>query len=182
LPEAPVQAPAPTPPAAATNAANLANSAGGAPTPPVAKTAGQSQAGVPDVRVVIVPSQAFSFLGNHRPMTQKIDDVKNQMISQWVAKIAAGSAALVSLLASAVYFIWVLRGVSLENGTLSAPVWKSMDPLSVLENFESRRRRKQRIASDSKSLESLINQLKVKRNHPSAQPLQSGAEAGKEKV
>jgi hypothetical protein len=181
--ESPVQMSAPTPPAAAiNNTANLAGSAGGAPTLADAKPGPQPQAGVPNIRIVAAPSQVFSSPRNHQAITHEIDDAKNQMISQWVAKVAARSAALVSLLASAVYFISVLRGVSLENNTLSAPVWNSMDPLSVLDSFESRRRRKQHRASEGKSLESLINQLKVKRNHPSARPLQSRTEAGKEKV
>jgi hypothetical protein len=165
------------------NAANQANVAASAPTPAAAKPDPQPPAIVPSVRVVNAPSHPSSSLqGNRRPMAREMGHVKNPMVSQWVARIAAGSAAVVSLLASAASFLWMLRGGSLASSPLSAPVWKSMDPVSVLDNFERHKRRRQRIAANGKSLEALTNQLKVKRDHPSAQPLQSGAEAGKENV
>ena len=98
-------------------------------------------------------------------------------------KIAAGSATVVSLSTSAIYFIWLLRGGSLLSSMLSVlPAWKSIDPLPVLENFESRRRRKQRMASDHESLESLIDRSNKAANRPSAPPPEGNSGTGQESV
>jgi hypothetical protein len=167
---------------AANNAVNAAEQNGAPAAKAVAmKLAPQAPAGVPDARVVTVPSQVFSFLGSQSPMTQEIDNVKDQMVSQHAMKLAAGSATVVSLSGSAVYFIWLLRGGSLLSSMLSVlPAWKSIDPLPVLENFESRRRRKERIASDRESLESLIDRSKA--SGSSAQMPDSAQKAGQESV
>jgi len=115
---------------------------------------------VADVRVVTVPDQVFKFLTPQGQMLASLDTVKSQMASQKALKVSAGSATVVSVGASAAYFIWLLRGGSLVGSLLSIfPAWKSIDPLPVLDSFEnSRKRRKDRAVRDAESLESLVDQ------------------------
>jgi hypothetical protein len=127
---------------------------------------------VPDSRVETVPDQIFPFLSKQSEMSKELDQVKEEIASQTEMKIAAGSATVVSFSASAAYFIWLLRGGSLLSSILSViPAWKSIDPLPVLDNFESRKRRKARIASDLESLESLVD----KSNNAAPNPASRGA-------
>jgi hypothetical protein len=91
-------------------------------------------------------------------MSKEMDIVEKEMTSEAKLKMAAGSATVVSFGASAAYFIWLLRGGSLLSSLLSVlPAWKSIDPLPVLEAFESKKRRKTRMDSDLESLESLVD-------------------------
>jgi flagellar basal body-associated protein FliL len=92
-------------------------------------------------------------------MLKNLDTVKSDMASEKSLKVAAGSATVVSLGASAAYFVWLLRGGSLLSSLLSIfPAWKAMDPLPVLDSYEnSRKRRKGRAAIDAESLESMVD-------------------------
>jgi hypothetical protein len=117
-------------------------------------------ADVLDARVETVPDQVFSFLSPGSRMSREMNDLDDQTVSRplKMGKIVVGSATCVSMGASAAYFIWLMRGGSLLSSMLSTfPTWNSIDPLPVLDNFESRKRRKARIASDGESLESLID-------------------------
>jgi hypothetical protein len=119
----------------------------------------QSLAVIPSVKVETVPEQVFPFLAQQSPMWKNMDSVKDEMASQKTLKFEAGSATVASLGASAAYLLWLLRGGSLLSSLLSIfPAWKSMDPLPVLESFESeRKRRKRRGAAESESLETLVD-------------------------
>jgi len=115
---------------------------------------------VPSLKVQTVPEQVFPFLAEQSPMWKNIDIAKREMASETKMKVEAGTATVASLGASAAYLIWILRGGSLLSSLLSIfPAWKSMDPLPVLESFESeRKRRKRRGAAESESLESLVDE------------------------
>ncbi|MGA2583457.1 MAG: Ig-like domain-containing protein [Tepidisphaeraceae bacterium] len=143
--------------AAPAPAANVAAAA--APAAVAAIKQPEANPTVPDVKVNTVPDQVFTFLAPQSPMLKNLDTVKSDMASEKSLKVAAGSATVVSLGASAAYFVWLLRGGSLLSSLLSIfPAWKAMDPLPVLDSYEnSRKRRKGRAAIDAESLESMVD-------------------------
>ncbi len=96
-------------------------------------------------------------------MVQQLDQLKQEANSKplTTVRIIAGSATFASIGVSAAYLLWLIRGGSLLFSMLSFfPAWRSIDPLPVLDNFESRKRRKARIDGDAESLESLIDNSK----------------------
>jgi hypothetical protein len=118
-------------------------------------------AAVPDVRVESVPEQVFPFLSARSEMSKELDKATDNIVSEKKIKIVAGSATVASFGASAAYVLWMLRGGSLLSSLLSIlPAWQSIDPLPVLDNFESKKRRKKRMNSDgddAESLESMVD-------------------------
>jgi hypothetical protein len=111
-----------------------------------------------DIRVQSVPEQVFSFLGSSSEMSRELDQADDKLVSEHKLKIVAGSATVASFSASAAYLLWMLRGGSLLSSLLSIlPAWRTIDPLPVLDNFESRKRRKSRTKSDVESLESMVD-------------------------
>ena len=143
--------PSDTTPTATPQAANGAAASVAAPTTPTA---------VPDMRVESMPEQVFPFLAAKSEMSQEMDAADDKLVHDRKLKMVAGSATVASFGASAAYVLWLLRGGSLLSSLLSIlPAWQSIDPLPVLDNFESRKRRKSRMDSDSddESLESMVD-------------------------
>jgi hypothetical protein len=113
---------------------------------------------VPDLRVDAVPEQVFPFLAARSEMSREMDVADRKIVAETQLKVVAGSATVASFGASAAYVIWMLRGGSLLSSLLSIlPAWQSIDPLPVLDNFESRKRRKNRMQSDDESIESMVD-------------------------
>jgi hypothetical protein len=159
----PIPAPAPAPPQPKQNDATIkpapqaANAAANAAVASAA-TPNTPASAVPDVRVESVPEQVFPFLAARSDMSKEMDAADDKLTSEKKLKIVAGSATAASFGASAAYVLWLLRGGSLLSSLLSIlPAWQSMDPLPVLDNFESRKRRKKRMNSDLESLESMVD-------------------------
>jgi hypothetical protein len=110
------------------------------------------------MRVESAPEQVFPFLSAKSEMSKEMDAADDKLISDRKLNVVAGSATAASFGASAAYVLWMLRGGSLLSSLLSIlPAWQSMDPLPVLDNFESRKRRKTRMKSDLESLESMVD-------------------------
>jgi hypothetical protein len=130
------------------------SAAEGTGTPPSQATA------VPDVRVESLPEQVFPFLAPKSEMSKEMDAADENIVHEHKLKVVAGTASVASVGASAAYVLWLLRGGSLLSSLLSMlPAWQSIDPLPVLDNFESRKRRKKRMNADSdgESIESMVD-------------------------
>jgi hypothetical protein len=164
-PAPPAPAPAPAKPTDNTPKAPPPAAAPPANAPEKGATAGNAlppsqAAAVPDIRVESVPEQVFPFLAAKSEMSREMDAADDKLIHDHKLKIVAGSATVASFGASAAYVLWLLRGGSLLSSLLSMlPAWQSIDPLPVLDNFESRKRRKKRMNADSEgeSLESMVD-------------------------
>jgi hypothetical protein len=167
-PAAPAKPAVQTPPPAPANGASNSTATPVASAREDAPPSPARGAAIPDVRIDSVPEQVFPFLAKQSEMSKQMDDVAKELASGSKTRFAAGSASVVSLGASAAYFVWLLRGGSLLSSMLSIfPAWKSIDPLPVLDNFESRKRRKARIASDKESLESMVDKSNLEPINPS---------------
>jgi hypothetical protein len=142
------------------------------PTNPAVATPAKPSVAVPDIRVHSVPDQVFSFLGSRSEMSRELDEADDKLITDHKLRIVAGSATVASVSASAAYLLWMLRGGSLLSSLLSIlPAWRTLDPLPVLDNFESRKRRKSRAKSDVESLESMVD-----KSNSDAEPVDVNAE------
>lgn len=142
---------APDPAPAKTQTNTSANNASASPVVPNPQT-------VADVRVATVPEQVFTFLSPNGEMASQLDAESKKLVSDKQITIVAGTATVASFSVSAAYLLWLVRGGSLLSSLLSIlPAWKSLDPLPVLDNFESRKRRKKRLKSDVESLESMVD-------------------------
>jgi hypothetical protein len=91
-------------------------------------------------------------------MASQLDAESKKLVSDKQVTIVAGTATVASFSVSAAYLLWLVRGGSLLSSLLSIlPAWKSLDPVPVLDNFESRKRRKRRLKSDVESLQSMVD-------------------------
>jgi len=62
--------------------------------------------------------------------------VQAQVMSERKLHIMAGSASLVSVGISVMYFLWAVRAGSVLSSLLSSmPAWKLVDPLPILDQF-----------------------------------------------
>jgi hypothetical protein len=66
----------------------------------------------------------------------QLDAMQQQVTGEHKLHIIAGSASLVSVGMTVVYFLWALRAGSLFSSFLSSmPAWNLVDPLPILEQF-----------------------------------------------
>ena len=93
-------------------------------------------------------------------MFGRMDTVKETVTApQKSVKVVAESAVVTSAGVSLIYLLWTIRGGYLLASLLSSmPAWKLVDPLPILDHFdtENEKRRKRRDGeTDDESLESL---------------------------
>jgi hypothetical protein len=81
-------------------------------------------------------AHGLAFLNRGSAMWREMDSLKRRMISDVPLRIWAGSASVVSVGVSVVYFLWIARAGSLLSSLLSSmPAWRLVDPLPILDHL-----------------------------------------------
>ena len=102
-------------------------------------------------------------LAANSPLWHELDKMQEQMASERKLHIIAGTASLVSVGMSVMYFLWAVRAGSVLSSLLSSmPAWKLVDPLPILDQFASKRRMKidgsgDDMTEDDETLESMVD-------------------------
>jgi Tol biopolymer transport system component len=81
----------------------------------------------------------LSFLSNRgSAMWHELDTVHKRLVSDAPMRVWAGSASVVSMGVSVVYFLWMVRAGSLLSSLLSSmPAWRLVDPLPILDHLSA---------------------------------------------
>jgi len=85
--------------------------------------------------------------------------MQDKIAGQRQMRIIAGSASLVSVGVSVMYFVWAVRAGSILSSFLSSmPAWKLVDPLPILDQMaqSGARRKGDKEDDDDETLESLV--------------------------
>jgi hypothetical protein len=109
-----------------------------------------------------VPRAPATFAVNS-PLWNQLDKMQEKMASERKLHIIAGTASLVSVGMSVMYFLWAVRAGSVLSSLLSSmPAWKLVDPLPILDQFAGKRRMKidgsgDDMTEDDETLESMVD-------------------------
>ena len=84
--------------------------------------------------------------------------MQEQMTAERKLHIIAGTASLVSVGMSVMYFLWAVRAGSVLSSLLSSmPAWKLVDPLPILDQFAGGKRGKGEGDEEDETLESMVD-------------------------
>ena len=88
-------------------------------------------------------------LAANSPLWRDLDDMQEQAKSEHKMHVVAGTASLVSLGMSVMYFMWAVRAGSVVSSLLSSmPAWKLVDPLPILDQMSAGYRGRKRDGVD----------------------------------
>ena len=107
------------------------------------------------------PAKPTTALNASSPLWHQLDVMQQQMAAERKLHIIAGSASLVSVGISVMYFLWAVRAGSVLSSLLSSmPAWKLVDPLPILDQFASRKSGRKRSGEEDvdedETLESMV--------------------------
>jgi hypothetical protein len=83
------------------------------------------------------------------------DELSSDMFDQ---TLTVGVATTLTTALSVGYVMWTLRGGYLVASLLSTiPTWRMIDPLPILDSYDSSRRRVKSLDEEAETLESMVN-------------------------
>jgi hypothetical protein len=98
---------------------------------------------------------------NHdSPLWHDLDKLQDNLAANHKLRVIAGSASLVSVGMSVMYFVWAVRAGSILSSLISSmPAWKLVDPLPILDQMAASGRRRNKFGEeeDDETLESMVD-------------------------